>query len=34
MLKSTALRGEGVAVTGSVPHGLTWVDNVFLEVCQ
>ena len=34
VLKSTALRGEGVAVTRSVPHGLTWVDKVFLEVCQ
>lgn len=33
VLKSTALRGEGVAVTGSVPHGLTWVDSLVLEVC-
>lgn len=33
VLKSMALRGEEVAVTGSVPHSLTWVDNLFLEVC-
>ena len=25
--------GEGVAVTGSVPHSLIWLDNLFLEVC-